>query len=407
MDTFVIIDYDKIIHKNNYKFLYKKFAPVPKTRFHLVLIIIIPPSEYNKLSIQTDLFNYMNTKKFLNVVKDYAYIEFNQQNVEILKVSNYTIVPSVVKIIHKNISAKASITACISLNNTQLYDIINIYENQGFMNPYITKTSPLNNLLPNYHLCMSNKTTNNLQKSSQIITEFLQNRKQSFFSKTSENGCEFNVKLPETTVTYLKNKCYEGYTLNSNGTTTQKEIAGNLSDTKNENIYVLTPNTFSLIKGDEEGVDIVPGIYNFHSHPKDAYITNNVELAWPSAQDYIGFILSVLEDNARLHIVSSLEGLYIISVTKYWLDNKCNIDKQMGNFILDKYGLCHTKSKSPHTSEQYIEKVNSIKYNKNSPIFYVQFFKWPEAPNQDIDFSIIYCDNHNNSCPTKPSILSN
>ena len=105
-----------------------------------------------------------------------------------------------------------------------------------------------------------------------------------------------------------------------------------VSETKN-NINVLDINQDKMIEGEEQGVPIVEALYNFHSHPKEAYITNKVNKAWPSAQDYIGFLLAVLEDNTILHIVVSIEGIYIISLSKYYAGNKDKLSPDVSSFI--------------------------------------------------------------------------
>ena len=68
-------------------------------------------------------------------------------------------------------------------------------------------------------------------------------------------------------------------------------------------------NPNSLISGIEEEVDAVLNRYNFHTHPREAYIRNNVVKGWPSAQDYLGFI--DLDGNTIFHSVITLEGVYI------------------------------------------------------------------------------------------------
>ena len=82
-----------------------------------------------------------------------------------------------------------------------------------------------------------------------------------------ENLCNFDFCLSKESVKYFKNLSYMGYTKNKNGSITQKEIAGGLRvKEKNKNIINLDVDLTTIITGDEEGVEIVPGLYNFHSH---------------------------------------------------------------------------------------------------------------------------------------------
>ena len=68
-----------------------------------------------------------------------------------------------------------------------------------------------------------------------------------------------------------------------------------------------------------------PGMYNFHSHPREAYETANVKFGWPSAQDYVGFLMAFLEDGTVMHLVTTIEGMYIMSMSEYCLENKGNL----------------------------------------------------------------------------------
>ena len=72
-------------------------------------------------------------------------------------------------------------------------------------------------------------------------------------------------------------------------------------------------------------------MYNFHSHPRNAYKKYNVKLGWPSGQDYIGFLLASIEDGTIFHMVITIEGIYIITLTK---------DSAVSNFLDKKIESC-------------------------------------------------------------------
>ena len=148
-----------------------------------------------------------------------------------------------------------------------------------------------------------------------------------------------------------------------------------VGEIKEDLIHVLEVNKGSIIKGEEEGVDVVKSLYNFHSHPREAYQKNNVKLAWPSAQDYIGFLLSSFEDDAICHFIIAIEGIYIISINNHWVSRKMQLDKDAGEFILDNYNFCY---KPGNTPQWYVGKVNSIDY-QGYPIFDVKFLPWDKS----------------------------
>ena len=123
----------------------------------------------------------------------------------------------------------------------------------------------------------------------------------------------------------------------------------------------------------------------------EAYERNNVKFAWPSAQDYLGFLSSSVEYDTILHIVASIEGFYIISLHSDWIRNKKEIDKKMVAFIMEKYALGYKKGQD-HTPELYIKYINSIYYQEYS-VFFVQYFNWNNA---NTSFTVSYHKTGNN-----------
>ena len=60
---------------------------------------------------------------------------------------------------------------------------------------------------------------------------------------------------------------------------------------------------------------------------------------WPSAQDYLGFVSSSIVYDTILHIVSSVEGFYVISLSNFWSKNKNTIKSKNIKFILEKCSI--------------------------------------------------------------------
>ena len=198
------------------------------------------------------------------------------------------------------------------------------------------------------------------------------------FQSDNTEFCKIKAKLSANTIRELKLLCEQK---EKNGE--QNEKAGSMSAIKNSSgIYSIEINKDSMIKGGEVGVDIVPGLYNFHSHPRNAYTIYDVKLGWPSAQDYIGFLMASVEDDTIFHIVSTLEGVYIISIHQDWLINK-KFNETIGDFIAKKYNFSYQNG---DTIKSYLDKINNIEY-KGSKLFIVQFLPWEKANNT---FTITY-----------------
>ena len=159
---------------------------------------------------------------------------------------------------------------------------------------------------------------------------------------------------------------------------TSKEIAGYLDceiDRKN-NIHNLKVNRESIIAGKSHEVEITPGFYNFHTHPTHV---NNIHKKehppWPTSQDYIGFLLAFKEDNTRLHIIATRQGIYLITINKVFAKKiKKNSDKILA-FIDENYDMCSLTNATP---QYYTKLVNSIIY-KDDNIFDTYFLSWSEA----------------------------
>jgi hypothetical protein len=185
--------------------------------------------------------------------------------------------------------------------------------------------------------------------------------------------CTIKARLSDQTIIALRKLCEEP---EKNGQHNEK--ASSMRAIKGgTNIYTIEINHDDMIKGDEVGVDIVPGLYNFHTHPRNAYKIYNVKLGWPSGQDYIGFLLAFVEDDTIFHIVATLEGIYIISIHKDWFVNK-KFTEKIGDFINKNYTFSY---KEGDTIDGYLNKINNIKYNDSDRIFIVKFFPWEKADN--------------------------
>ena len=186
--------------------------------------------------------------------------------------------------------------------------------------------------------------------------------------------CTIKARLSDNTIIALKKLCEEP---EKNGEHNEKASSMRAIKEGETNIYTIEINHDDMIRGDEVGVDIVPGLYNFHTHPRNAYKIYNVKLGWPSGQDYIGFLLAFVEDDTIFHIVATLEGIYIISIHKDWFLNK-KFTEKIGDFINKNYTFSY---KEGDTIDGYLNKINGIKYNDSDRIFIVKFFPWKKADN--------------------------
>jgi len=349
----IIINYKKDIKSYYYNF-FKKINNIPKLNKNYLLEIILYINNTNKINIFKN--NNLNNELFINSIIDWAFLLYNKNK-------NYIII----------------------LINSHFFTYFNLY--------FIIKLIPTHIKL----IIQINQINTNQINTNQINTNQINTNQSQLIKSYINNG--FQEKLYLNNIIYLIKKnysiinlsfsknCIDFFKLIPLDIISKKEIAGSLHViyTKN-NISFLDIKKETLIIGNETGVDIVQGLYNFHSHPKAAYETNNITLAWPSSQDYIGFLLAAIEDNTICHFVISLEGIYIISLEQYWFDylqnnqkNKINQIDDIGAFILDKYNV-KILDLNNHTPISYLNYVNKITYF-NKYIFQVQFLYWKNVTN--------------------------
>lgn len=374
----LLIDFNNIIHSNKHSLLLKKIKPIPQTKFLLGLILLIPPEQLVKLDslkLGEEKINYLNDSIFIKKILDFSFIICNKNFCELYNPPKKYL-STFIDTIEDNFEQITEILVSIDISERKL---IEYYSKNYFSKPYICSKNFCNRKkYKDNKICLL-REKNNLQIQSNNIIYTLE-------QLNKPNYCTISAKLSSTTISKLNKLC----TYKEKGIE-QKEKAGILvaRKVKNDQVHIVEMNEKSLINGTVDGVDIVPGLYNFHSHPIDAYKKYNVKLGWPSGQDYIGFLLSVIEDNTIFHLVITLEGIYIISLSKFWCTMKDKLTSKIGIFIEKNYDFCYKKGDS---IQWYLDKVNNIKYKANQ-LFLVQYLPWKQA--NDI-FTLPYAKVDNN-----------
>ena len=373
----LLIDFDKIIKPNKLDLLESHILKPPETKFMIGLVVVISQKQYDALQSLPrgdKRVKYINSYEFVNSISSHSYIIYDEKKkiCEIIGTEGSLLI-KVIETTLFNIPNDVTLCVRIDLNSPSRNKLIKEYTEAGFKEPYISKTSPIGFNFPNFGLCLlreNNIVNNEGANDVKYVLDQLPNKKDSL--------CSLKARLSDDAIKYLRQISKMGSTLNRNGIITQKEVAGRIVTGKitDDLIYYLEIDKSSIVHGEEEGVKIIGGLYNFHSHPAEAYDRNSVKFAWPSAQDYLGFMSSSVEYNTILHIVATLEGFYVISLHPDCPEKK-EMNKEMVSFILKKYELGYKKGEG-HTPELYINYVNNIKYEGN-PIFLVQYINWSNS----------------------------
>lgn len=240
----------------------------------------------------------------------------------------------------------------------------------GSENPYICSESPLGYDFGKKGVAFVQYNENKDNFKNDTVKNKLKYINQQ--GKLKGSKCNMYAQFaPETVVFFQKLNDKNIYPLE-----TQKELTGclrvkNIIDNDGKFIFELHGDETSIKKGKDLEVDVVWSRFNFHTHPEKAYIvTGNVKYAWPSSQDFVGFL--DLDEHTIFHTLVSLEGIYTISFHPNYHGNPRRINR---NKILKMFHISHHDAISP---DEYIIKINQIKY-KNEPLFVVKYFSWERA----------------------------
>lgn len=340
---------------------------LPITRDDLGIIILVKKYQFNylnKLPLGDKRIKYVQTNDFINSIYGYYYIIYNQYKkiIEIREhVANDDHLIEIIETIEKYLPKDVTIWIGLILPKDS-----EKYIKLGFNHPYICQYSPLKHDFSKQGIAFLKSNIPEILSDTTVKNKLL-------YAKKSINKklCELYARFTEQAIKYLKQ-------INDPRKKNQKELSGSLTISKvvkkdDKIVFELTGDPNSVITGVEEEVDAVWSRYNFHTHPKQAYVNNNVKKGWPSSQDYVAFIK--LNNHTIFHTVVTLEGIYTISFNPKWIGKISEIDKE---YVLKHYDISHEEEIS---FEDYVDIINSKNYKKKSPLFIVNYMKWEDATN--------------------------
>lgn len=374
--------------------------------------VIIPTDiaeEFEYFKNKQDKLEYLESRKFTGNITSFAYFLYDSRKciVEIHKIYGQVTTEAIdmlsqsfLTVIDNRCSVYLYFEQYLVMNVTNTLDIKDIPKNvikciakNGFSEIYISKKSILGVELEkdSIFIVKENRYRPNMKKRNVSI---ISNKLDYALQFRDISNCYFYFYIAGKSLKYLKNLTKEsGVTLNS-GKLSQKEISGGFyirdSIKKDGNIVFKFAVDESLLSfNKEEEADITKSRYNFHTHPFQAYIRHKVDIAWPSSSDYSAFLASYQAYNTIFHLLSSVEGVYIISFTKEWAERLPNIeiDNNLYNFISRVYDIPYI-NKSP---KDYCKMLLSEKFNHDGyPVFNVQFNSWKDIKVFKIHFPKLY-----------------
>lgn len=203
-------------------------------------------------------------------------------------------------------------------------------------------------------------------------------------------GCSMNLVLDQNSMKLLKAYAlhYKFHSKNSKVEAEQREISGIFRcepivfrDTITTLSVSIDESTVST--GEKEEADYKLANGTFHSHPEEAYQNNNVGCAWPSKDDYRTVLDIFSEGYGLFHIVSTVEGIYLITfkssvqrkeIKKNMKTYMSQIQKNF-KFTYPPYDVPSNQKRS--IIDAHLDLIN----NKIQPsIFQLQFYPWDAIP---------------------------
>lgn len=328
------------------------------------LILVVSKKELDNMKSLNgnEKSNYFNSKSFLNSITNHAYV--------ILKNNKVKLQPDCKNMISYVLDSclrylPNDMTLVVKTDDN---DYINELEANMFVAGKLTKCGLVKLKRPN-SVFFDNQESNNPTINNHVTS-------------TAINGiCNYNFKLSQTVLEYLKKLPYAGVTKNKEtGVVSQKEFCGHLvtgaiSDDK-DMVHDLVLPTQGVTFGGGESVSCEIKLVTYHSHPEEAYLNHNVELGCPSLQDYLTFLNAASKVVVIMTIVVTKEGLYILSIPKGNIESETHkFDKDEIKTVIEDSGYCD-KSKCKNAKDHAL-KMSNLKY-KNVFLVDVKFFDWEE-----------------------------
>lgn len=355
----VLLKVTDIMNDTHLSKLHDKISPIPyHDKYDIVLVLAVPIQIYEILTYkntEAEKKQFLNSDKFISSIYMYCYMVTDGIICEIRNACK-KIAPFITSITKSIADKNIVYWVSIPIKDQKL---AKTFARHGFRNPIISAKTPLGEkiakclTLTRYENDAFNNQIYSIENDIDYVLQQYRLRKSqcNMLAKFTDHAISVLQHLPRHKNVEHAGEMKIGHSHN---------IDGNI-------IYDVDIVPHTVMKGDNEKIEVINKKYNFHTHPHEAYIRNGMKYAWPSVHDYIGFLDAATISGTIFHIVSTLEGVYIISVSEKYVNKLHKVEKS----YIDKYYRCKKNSKK--SPQMYIDHINKI------GIFYVQYLSWSES----------------------------
>ena len=396
------------------------------------LILVVPANilaELQTRKTKEEVISILNHKAFLDSILGHVLVAYDSTRkiVELYDVCVYKasgrgtgtiIMMNVLDALLVQFPNDALIWLGVLLGPKMFEAPLKLYTRMGFSNPYITNRAPIGSVWGDKEILALYRQNDYIDpdeinpEDARLLIEYVIREYQSHV--INPRTCNAYAYFKPATGRYLRSLARAASTQDISGKITQKEVAGALNLNKvvrsgESLLYEIIADKKTISTGEGEAVDAVAARYTYHTHPRSAYITHNVRIAWPSAQDYVGFAHSVKNFGTVFHLVVSLEGIYVIKLTKEFLDLDVIAELPKAyDKIREKYTLLYPSVMvtslgqevscqvaypgQPCTGADYVGIVNQddFRIRQDIPrIFDVSFLSWEDVV-RPVPFSFVF-----------------
>jgi len=373
----ILIDYRNIVRPNltTLKLLTGVVGEVPSTKHVVGLVLVVRRGVMEALEgecVGRARVEYMGGHAFVSGVLGWSYFLYDKGKKvgAIVDLSSPEHVSVVMDVIRSGFPEDVLVSASLPVKRVGAHRHISALIREGFCDPYICKNTMLSQSFGEFHLCLSRSNVL-LEKPGSVQAEV--EHVIGEFQRGGRITCRMKVRVHREALSYLRGLPMVGSTENADGSVTQKEVSGRfvMGELGSDGVYEASVDQSSVTPGREEGIDPEPGLYNFHSHPMEAYERHEVRYGWPSGQDYLGFADAFMRHDTIFHAVCSLEGLYVLTMSEAWVKKRKELRK-LGDFISERFDI---RYKPGRTVEAYLGRVNGVEMDGKA-IFRVLYFPW-------------------------------
>ena len=286
------------------------------------------------------------------------------------------------------IKDKNSITYCwlgIKMSNINFDKVANIYISSGFGKGFFTFVDPWNQQLNFPFISLIKKTIVDVVNEESTYIELLKTiqikNQLSNCIQTNTNYSTFMFKFDKTTIINLRILPFSSHT----------QITDSLFKRQ---IELISENSWT------SDLRELSGIFNiYNAHPIQAYYQNKVILGTPSGTDYTAYFYKLMLPfnnpnitsyiTPQFHMVVSIEGIYILSLSKESINN---IDKIIsGKDIIS--GFLNTHYEYPMEERLYDWVDDNTSFDDSLNTHITKFFEWFNKIN------VIHIDNMGTQIP--------